>query len=602
MLVASLLVPAVGRGDSYGQLGSLERNAVDAVLAERGLALDPAPEGKMVGAIQVMNLDVFQPEDGRLLEWFNHFHRLTREGHIRRESLLVPGMPYSQALVDETVRNLRNRTTYSAYDPRLSSIVAMVPVRSTTPGAVDVLMVTRDLWSLRFNSDYNYQPGYLINLSASLSENNLFGWRKQVALAFSLDPGEFQLGPTYLDPNVLGTRLRLIAAFYEIWARRIGDIAIGPLEGSGGRLRIEYPLHALSQPWAGFVDGSYATRVARTIYGTSLRYFNPTTSTCAAPGELDYGGVSPDAPCTYRLRQGGMTSGLTRSFARSWLIQRVTLGNEVGLVRPELLADFAPDPQVQANFKNAYFKTSERTSALYLQYNAFTPRYVTYRNLDSYDLGEDMRLGPMLTLKFGRASTWLGSEDDFFIFGVEAHVNAGLCGGFQSLGASWYGREYRGGAHGLHGLRDQLYAGRFYAYTPVLVRSFRVAASASAGFLANNVHRPRVAIGALQGLRGYPVDAFLGYSHYRAHLEVRTLAVSIASLRLGGLVFADAGHAADSLDHLQLYGDVGWGLRLLIPQLNAELVRFDWAFPLRAAGAVRAGWPGRLSAGFHQAF
>ena len=83
------------------------------------------------------------------------------------------------------------------------------------------------------------------------------------------------------------------------------------------------------------------------------------------------------------------------------------------------------------------------------------------------------------------------------------------------------------------------------------------------------------------------------------------MSLSLASLRLGGLVFADTGHAADTAQALLLFGDAGAGLRLLVPQLNAEVLRCDWAFPLRAARTdvlVPAGWPGRISCGFRQAF
>jgi hypothetical protein len=53
---------------------------------------------------------------------------------------------------------------------------------------------------------------------------------------------------------------------------------------------------------------------------------------------------------------------------------------------------------------------------------------------------------------------------------------------------------------------------------------------------------------------------------------------------------------------LEFYGDVGAGLRVLVPQLNAEVARCDWAFALRGIGAVKAGWPGVPYCGFHQAF
>ncbi len=605
VLFAVLHVPGPSRAAGYDQLGTLERGAVDVALAARGLAIDPAPTGKVVGFIHVVNLDVFQPSDGRLLEWFNHFHRTTREDHIRRESLLLPGMAYDPALADETMRNLRNRSTYATLDPTWSSIVAMVPVKAATPGTVDVLIVTRDVWSLRLNSDYNYQPGYLITLNASLAENNLLGWRKQMSVEFIMRQGDMWLGPTYLDPNVLGTHLRFTSAFYEGWARKIGEVAAGPREGFSDWQRLEYPFYALSQHWGGFVDGSYTTSVTRMIEGTDgspaavLTRFNPDTDQCVLPGGPSDPSSTLTGACAYRYRVGAFTTGLTRSFPRSWLIQRVTVGNEIGLVRPSFLADFPADTELRAGFEKTYFRIAERTSGLYAQYDAFTPRYRTYHDLDTYDLGEDQRLGPSVTLRFGRASTLLGSEADFFRFQAEAHVNLGLLGGYQNVGASWESRDYS------DGLRDQLIKAQFYAASPVLARSVRVVASGTAGFVADNVHRMQVYVGGLEGLRGYPVNTFLGYDWYLAHLELRSMALSVSSLRLGGLVFADAGHAADTAQGLMLYGDAGAGLRLLVPQLNADVLRCDWAFPLRAARAdaqVPAGWPGRISCGFRQAF
>jgi len=599
VLLALLLAPGLARAAGYEELGTLERGAVDTALALRRLVLDPAPEGKTVGFIQVVNLEVFQPSDGRLLEWFNHFHRTTREDHIRRETLMLSGTPYDSALVDETMRNLRNQSTYNLNDTGVSGVVAIVPIQAAEPGTVDLLMVTRDLWSLRFNSDWSFEPvtGYLYMLNASLSENNLFGWRKQAALVFLMDPGEMRFGPNYIDPNVLGTHLRLSAAFYEIWARRIGQIAAGPREGSAALLRLEYPFYALSRRWGGSVEGSYTNNVVRSVSGTSLSRYDPNSidHPCVDPGGLSDPTSALTGDCAYRSHTGNVTSGVTRSFPRAWLIQRVTVGNELGLRRRSFLPEFPQDPALRASFAQRFFAASERTSALYLQYDAFTPRFRTYRNLDTFDLGEDKRLGPWVTLKAGQASTLLGSEQDFFLWKSEAHVNAALLGGFQSIGASWEGRRYS------YGPRDGLASGQVLVASPVLARKFRVVTFAKGGFMVNNVHQDYVTVGAIEGLRGYPVNEFYGHAYYHAHLEVRSVALTIASLRVGALAFADAGHAAMRLEDLAFYGDAGTGLRLLIPQLNADVLRCDWALNFRTAG-VPAGWPGRISCGYRQVF
>ncbi len=605
-LMLALLVPGNARG-AGPDLGPLERSSVDAALAQRGLAIEPSPEGKVVGTIHVVNLDVFQPSDGGLLQWFNHFHRTSREWHVRRESLLQPGMAYDPLRVDETLRNLRNRAAYASKDPPVTGIAAMVPIRAATAGTVDLLIVTRDVWSLRFNTEYEYELGYLIKLNTSLSENNLFGWRKQAAVAFDLEPGLIMAGPNYFDPNVLGTRLRLLVAYYQIWERKLGELAAGPHTGSSSRLRIEYPFYALSNRWGAFVDGSDSSYLHRWIGGDgkTLQWFNPATSTCQSPPSQGYvdpvTGVDVNAACAFRLHRTTVRSGFTRAIPRPWLVQRFSFGNELGRIRPTLSPDFPS--QFRDQFTSTlYYPVAERTSSLYVQYEAFTPRYRTYRNLDTYDLAEDEQLGPSVTLKLGRASTLLGSERDFFSFLAQARVNLALGGGFQSLGASWESR--------LYGDRwsDQLLKSSLRAATPVLGGVVRVVASGVAGHRIDNALRHYVAVGALEGLRGYPVNAFSGADYYLAHLELRSVPVPVWSLRLGGIVFADAGHAANTWQALDLYSDVGLGVRLLIPQLNAEPLRCDWAFPLQAyrdqRGAILAnpGWPGRLSCGFYQAF
>jgi hypothetical protein len=198
-------------------------------------------------------------------------------------------------------------------------------------------------------------------------------------------------------------------------------------------------------------------------------------------------------------------------------------------------------------------------------------------------------------LKAGQASTLLGSEQDFFLWRSEAHVNAALLGGFQNIGASWEGRRYG------YGPRDELVSGQVLVASPILARTFRVVTFAKGGFMVNNVHRDYIYVGAIEGMRGYPVNEFSGHAYYHAHLELRSMALPMASLRVGGLVFADAGHAAMNLKELAFYDDAGLGLRLLIPQLNAEVLRCDWALNFRTAG-IPAGWPGRISCGFRQVF
>jgi hypothetical protein len=505
---------------------------------------------------------------------------------VRRESLLQAGDRYDQDLVEETTRNLQ--------DPSLSNVVAVFPVKSATPGMVDLLIVTRDIWSLRFNQDYEIQQGQLIYYTASLSENNLFGWRKNLAVVFMMDQGEMSFGPSYIDPNILGTRLKLQGAFSWIWARQIGDIAAGPLEGSSSHFRLEYPLWALARHWGAYSDFQHFDGVRRRFAGNDLRLVPVSDgATLSTPP------VGPTAPWEYGLRTMALSSAVTRSFPRPALIQRISLGHELNLARPFLLADFpypcgAPE---RTRFSQLVFPLSERSADLFLLYQLFTPRYRTYRDLNTFDFREDIQLGPSLSLKAGRASELFGSDKDFGLFQVSLDLTAGWWGGLESIGGSWEGR--------LAGneMTDQLVQGRASLATPVLARLVRLVAAGNVGFLFVNARKRYFAVGGDTGLRGYPVGQFVGTgAEFIGHIEARSMALKLAFLRLGGLLFFDAGHAAADAGSLSLYDDVGFGLRLLIPQLDTSSLRADWAFPLRPASGMPVGWPGRMSFGFRQVF
>jgi len=72
-------------------------------------------------------------------------------------------------------------------------------------------------------------------------------------------------------------------------------------------------------------------------------------------------------------------------------------------------------------------------------------------------------------------------------------------------------------------------------------------------------------------------------------------------LRLGAVAFYEVGGAADSLNQMKLYNDVGAGIRMLIPQTSRELFRFDIALPLQNAPNNPAFHP-HFIAGFDSYF
>jgi len=115
-------------GDPLRALGRIERESVDDAMAGLGVFIDPAPQGKTVGKVFVVNQAVFSKRDW-YFQLLNIFHWTTRTHILEREMLLKPGQGYDQALVEESTRNLQappSLTLASGVSfppPELSSVV-----------------------------------------------------------------------------------------------------------------------------------------------------------------------------------------------------------------------------------------------------------------------------------------------------------------------------------------------------------------------------------------------------------------------------------------------------------------------------------------------
>jgi hypothetical protein len=554
-------------------LGSLERRALELALAARGLRVEPAPAGKKVRFIHVVNLPVFGVEDG-FLRWFNVFHVTSREHMVRREVLVEPGQPWEEDRVDETRRRLR--------DPLFSTLAVVVPVRAEGgDGQVDMLVVTRDIWSLRLNSRYEIQESVLSELSLSLAENNLFGMRKQVAVVFDMNLGSYTIGPQYVDRNIAGTHLQLLTKVDAVFNRYSSDF-----EGTQSFTSFAYPLWSLEREWAAGIEITHFDAIRRSFLGPDLRTYT------TAEGVV--------LPWEYDERDLDIESIVTRQLGRG-VKHRVSVGHRLDVQRPEVRDDFPRDEAARAEFEAEVLPRSERSSAAFARYSAFTPIYTVYRNLDSFDLAEDQRLGPEVIVEGGSALEALGSEVDFLFGSLSAAWAFDVAGdGLVRASAGTSARRQDGETI------DILRTATVVAAAPRFF-GLRLAARATWSRRYDETNNRFFTIGGDSGLRGYTIAAFSGTGAHPVrglfNLELRSLAVPIWVTRVGALLFYDAGHAANCYRGCErnfvIHQDVGAGFRVLIPHLQPYVFRFDWALPLTGS---TAGFPGRFVAGVNQVF
>jgi hypothetical protein len=584
-LAAVALGAAGARAQTERPLGKLEQQSLDEALAAMGLVVDPHPAGKTIGMVAVVNQDVFSRHDW-YFQLFNIFHRTTRAEILRRELLFAPGQPYDQAIIEESMRNLQTTpsivlaTGQPVPGPELSSVVVIVPLASRTPGIVDVLVVTRDVWSLRFNTNFELQQKTISLLDTSLSENNLFGWRKFLSVGFLLNLGNYAIGPTYLDPNLAGTRLQLYTNAVAFYTRGTNDY-----EGNAETVSLVYPLFSLASRWGAGLAVAHEDAVLRQFTGTGLTL----VPLALAPGVT--------APLIFRRRFAIVDASGTRSFGAA-VIQRLTLGYRFDDRHSLPLETFdygVPPGQVQ-ELVGQYAPISELRSEPYLRYTMFTPRYAIYRDLNTFDLRENQQLGPSVTLGVAYGAPELGA--DFRAFPLSASVGwaVGPGGGLASVVLTGALRLRDGQAI------DEVLQGKLYLASPLFRRLLRVVLSAETDAARNDTQHIRYALGGDTGLRGYIIGEFQGATMVIGHAELRSAPLAVYSQRVGAVLFCDVGDAAPTFSVLQLRTDVGLGLRWLIPQLNSSVIRVDWAVPLVDGIETRAGFPGRASAGFQQIF
>ncbi len=573
-LALAAALPGIARGEELpkpGELpppGSYERQSLDRALGELKLEVEPAPDGKVLRKIWVVNYEVFGPRNG-FLQFFNVFHRTTRWRQIAREVVLQPGHVWDPQKIWETERKLR--------DPIFTSLVVLMPVKSGVPGKVDLLVVTRDVWSLRFNTNFEFQSGTFVAFTASISENNFLGLRKQTAAVFSMDQGSIFFGPLYVNKNIAGTRLRLSTHAGPLFSR-----ATGKLEGSRSSTALTYPFWSTDSKWGGGLTVSHYDGVVRVFQGLQLRtYDDPDTPEVEA------------VPWTYDQRNISAEAVATQSFGRK-VVQRVSGAYDLAVQRPTLRSDFNQPAEVRDAFVRDVFPRSERTSSLVARYQVFTPRYVAYRDIDTYDLREDASLGPDLTVSVGSALKLIGSEQNFLFGSVAAGYTLDWSGdGFVRVSATTSSR--------MSG--TDFYDGRLELAaklaTPRLGGIARIAARVEADALLDERQNRFYTLGGTSGLRGYPIGDFIGERRVRANVELRSMPLKLWFFRAGGIAFVNAGHAADHVRDLSLQADVGVGIRWLIPQLSPLAYRLDWAIPLTGQ---TPGFPGRLLIGVDQVF
>ena len=592
-----------------------ERQTVRDALDHLHATEDRAPEGKTLEGIDILTLEVFERRDlvPGVLTFFNVFHATTRRFIIEREVLLHRDRPYRQALVDDTVRNLRAL-------PQLSLVLTLA-TRGSAPDKVRLVVITKDVWSLRPNWNLQLTPFGLQSLSLQPAETNLAGTHQIVYGNFLLQPNSLVLGAGYTNPRLLGTRL-----VAEPSANIILNLPTGKPEGSYGSLIVGQPLYSPLVDWAWDAEAAWVDAIQRSYVNAALGQYNdPATH--------------KSVPFAYRNQQFDAQYTLTRSYG--WTTKHdLTVGASVsGADYPstprELLASLPPgryDLQTAKDFIANEIPIGDNRVGPFLQYHTYSKRYARLLDFDTLGLQEDYRLGHDVFVNVYPVARALGSSRDFVGFDVAADYTIRLGDALARLAVESIsevqtipacpprpGEKSASATRGpvcdasiepaLHIVSPTALIGRFFFDAHLLYR------------FSNYLNQTEF-LGGDTRLRGYPANYFVGHNVIDSNLEFRTRSIDILTAQIGLVAFYDIGDAfnawsATPASICRATGNatssspptnfcpaesLGAGLRILFPQLDRVVFRGDIGFPLGEGRALAGVTPVSFFITLGQAF
>lgn len=522
-----------------------EEETIHEVLESLHRVRDPSPEGKTIEHVDIVPLDVIEPRDPLPL-WVNIFHATSRQSVIRRELLVTEGEPYRQVLVDDTIRNLRRL-------PQLSAIL-VVAAAGSAPDRVDLVVITKDVWSLRLNWGIAVTPGGVELFEAQPAEWNFLGTHQTLSGDFVFQPSTYRLGLGYEAPRLGTSRVALVTS-----ADVIVNRSSGLLEGSLGSIVAGQPLYAPLTEWAWDASVAWEDAILR-------RYVN------AAPSVYRDPVTKRTVPFAYRERRYVTAYELTRSYG--WDIKHdVTLSALID--RQQYSIDSAGlDPRTVADFRAARVPMSDTRVGPSLQYHTYMKRYVRVIDFDSLALQEDYRLGHDVVLRLYPSFRALGATRDVLgFYGAVQYTVSVRDGLFR---ASFQSRTERDANR----ISDAAIEPTVHFVSPTVAGIGRIVLDATVLYRWRNYLNQTAYLGGDDRLRGYPTNFFVGENIVAYNVELRSRPVEILTCQLAGVAFFDAGDAFRSIETFTPYQSVGMGLRALFPQLDRVVFRADVGFPI----------------------
>lgn len=537
-----------------------ERDLIADSLAVLDLEPDPHPEGKIIEKVLILRHPIVEKSDP-WPDFVNIFHVTTREHIVRQELLFAAGQPYAEELVRESARNLRGL-------PLLFSTVRIVTAKGSRPDRIVVVVITKDLWSIRINSNFNVGGGVFQFISFMPTEQNFLGYNQQLSLYNRIDRDTYSLAELYRVPRLFGSRL----AFMENLGMRM-NYHTGELEGGFGEFVCGLPLYSVTSKWGFSVEGYFDIGTYRPYTGANIQQVEiaAVDRTWYLPKILDY-------------RYFVTKAQVVRSFGLKWKTN-LKLGYRIRSYTYALPEEFPDVPEeVEQLYVQNKIPADDRAGEIFFSIDFFEATYYRFMNIQTYGLTEDFRFGPQATIEAAWANPAFGFAQQ--AVKLKLDLGYGLLIGRNilslkgTLSTRWWPDNEIDGA-GTDWV-DRWAEAYLENVTPEILGLGRIFVRLRYVYSQHSSSLSELYLGGNNTLRGFVANYTAGERLLNFNLEFRSTPLIFKTLHMGLVVFYDAGDAYGFTQDTDFtyHQSLGIGIRGLFPQFDRGVMRLDIGIPL----------------------
>ena len=545
------------RGLPWSAYGAVERDALVAALCEGELRPAYAPEGRPVCAVKTFREDPFVLSE-RVPLWLNRFHATTSEQTLLDLARVQPNAVWTDGLRLDLARRMAT--------PAILAVAIAAPVTTEScDDGVDLLLVTRDMWSLRFIARPELDGNQITRVTLGATENNLAGEHLQLALVAYKDRDFWELGPVIQKRRIAGT---MLAGGLSASAIFTPGLDLEP--GYRANATLGLPVETAADSFGWSLSAAAQNRLFAIYDGAEVAQFdNADTSAVEATDEI------------WRSQSAAALFSTTFARGTAWR-QLYTPYLSWSEASSELAS--TSDDTLRAAFKQQVLPDDERRVGPGLRWTLFEARYRSLQDYRLFGLSEELRDGPTVTLDASFSDPLLGATR------ATQDLSADLSWNGAPLGDDLL-RLAAGGALSFgDGLENTIGWTELRAVTPPKLAG---RLHLRAGWIERGRNRARSyeTMGGDQALRGFAPSALRSEGLIRANLEWRSLPLRSFLARVGGVLFVDAATARGDANTDAALLSAGLGLRSFVPQAASFVWSVDLGFPLLTGGLVEQGDP-----------